>query len=356
MIMSGGNDMKIYTRVVLDMTSDNLDVIEAECYDYRGDVTLCGGGSSSGNKMSNEEKALYNQLTQNMQYFQGLYKNHQESYDLQVLEGNKKLYPQMYEYQEAQLADSRTDLAQNRDIKDAMADKNLKDITQQSQLSDAEFADSKTRMDRYNQVEGSLVNERLGMLSADTQGVMGKATSDVAQAYGQQRAALARDQSRLGIAPGSGAATESSRLSALDAAKANALTRETARNNELTRVEAANTTRTGLNWQKDSSLLNGGRASMMSATDYSAMLNGGYGVMNPYQVNMPGHTDFAAATNQAAGTAQGAPTGTYVQGGKSTGAGIAGGAVSGAAMGTAIMPGWGTAIGAVAGGVMGAMG
>lgn len=349
--------MRISTRIVLDGTRDDLPVIECDGYEYDGPVAQCGGGSSGGGyKISAEEKALHRALTDNMKYFQNLYKNHQESYDLQVLEGNKKLYPQLFEYNKAQLEDARADLDINRGIKDAMAEKNLKDINQQSQLADQQFADSQQRIDRYNQVESNLVNERLGMLSADVASAQGRATADVAQAYAGQRDALAREQSRMGVMPGSGVASESSRLTGLDAAKANALGRETARNNELTRVENANVQRAGMNWNKDTALLNGGRSTMMTAQQYSAMLNGGYGVYNPYQANMPAGTDFASASMQATQTAQGAPTGTYVAGKSGGGAGgVLGGAASGAMMGSTFGP-WGAAIGGVAGGIMGAMG
>ena len=345
--------MRISTRIVIDGTRDDLPVVERDSYEYDGDVALCGGGSSSGYKISNEEKALYNALTQNMQYFQNLYKNHQQSYDLQILEGNKQLYPQLYEYNKAQLEDARADMSINRGIKDAMAEKNLKDINQQSQLADQQFADSQQRIDRYNQVESNLVNERLGMLSADVAGVQGRATADVAQAYAGQRDALAREQSRMGVMPGSGVASESSRLTALDAAKANALGRETARNNELTRVENANVQRAGMNWNKDTALLNGGRSTMMTAQQYSAMLNGGYGVYNPYQANMPNGTDFAAMSANATQSAQSAPTGTYVPGQKSNMSGLGGALGMGIGAFAAAGGPLGWAGGAALGGAMG---
>jgi hypothetical protein len=353
--------MKIYTKIVMDMTSDNLDVIESSFEENEGDIALCGGGSSGGGyKMSSEEKALYKQLTENMQYFQGLYKNNQQSYDLQILEGNKQLYPQLYEYSEAQLNDARSDLTQNREIKDAMAQKQLKDIGQQSQLADKQFADANERIDRYDQVESQLVNERLGMLSADVNGAMGKATADVAQSYATQRDALAREQGRLGITPGSGLASESSRLTGLDAAKTNALARQTARDAETTRVENANVQRAAANWSKDANVLNSGRSTMLKATDYSAMLNGGYGVYNPYTANLPSGTDFAAASANATQSASAAPTGTYVQGRSSGGIGGAisgglGGAAAGAMVGS-VVPGIGTAAGAIGGGLIGAVG
>lgn len=316
--------MKVYSKIVLDMTKDDLPVLLSESFDYDGEVQECKGGSSGSYKISNEEKALYKQLTENMSYFQNLYKTYQQDYDTQIIQQNKQLLPQVFEYNKAQLEDARADLSLNRGIKDSMAQKQAKDIEQQSQLADLQFADSKERLDRYSQVEGQLASERLGMLSADVNGVMGRATSDVAQAYGTQRDALAREQARVGVSPTSGAANESSRLTALDFAKTNALGRETARNNELTRVENANVQRAAANWSKDTSLLNGGRSTMTTAKDYSAMLNGGYGVYNPYSVNTPSNTDFAAATNQAAGSAQGAPSGTYVQGKSSNMSGIGG--------------------------------
>lgn len=346
--------MKVYSKIVLDMTKDDLPVLFSESFDYDGEVHECKGGGGGSYKISDEEKALYKQLTENMSYFQNLYKTYQQDYDTRIIQQNKKLLPQVFEYNKAQLEDARADLSLNRGIKDSMAQKQAKDIEQQSQLADLQFADSKERMERYSQVEGQLASERLGMLSADVNGVMGRATSDVAQAYGTQRDALAREQARIGVSPTSGAASESSRLTALDFAKTNALGREVARNNELTRVENANVQRASANWSKDTALLNGGRSTMTTAKDYSAMLNGGYGVYNPYMTNSPSNTDFAAATNQAAGSAQGAPTGTYVQG-KSSGGGFLGGAMAGAGIGSAF-GGVGAAVGGVLGGVAGLFG
>ncbi len=352
--------MKVYTKIVLDATTDDLDIVYSESYEYDGPVDLAKGGSSGSYKISNEEKALYSQLTNNMKYFQNLYKNYQQDYDIQILQHNKEMLPDLFEYNEKQLADASKDLDINRGVKDAMAEKQLKDLQQQSQLSGLEFADAKTRIDRYDNVEANLVNERLGMLSADVNGAMGRATADTEQAYANKRDALTREQSRLGVLPGSGIASESSRLTALDSAKTNALARETARNNETTRVENANVARTNANWTKDTSLLNGGRSTVMNAADYSAMLNGGYGVYNPYGVNTPQSTDFAAATNQSAGSASNAPTGTYVQGKSSGGVGGAisgglGGAAAGAMVGS-VVPGIGTMAGAIGGGLLGAVG
>lgn len=46
--------MRIYTRIVLDMTKDDLPAIESEGFEYNGEVALCGrdsdasGGSATG--------------------------------------------------------------------------------------------------------------------------------------------------------------------------------------------------------------------------------------------------------------------------------------------------------------------
>jgi hypothetical protein len=97
--------------------------------------------------------------------------------------------------------------------------------------------------------------EKLAMLNADLAGVSGRASADSQQTYAQMRDALAREQSRLGVNPSSGAAMESSRLTGLDFAKTNALGRERARAMEQQRVEEANLGRTQANWGKDLSLI-----------------------------------------------------------------------------------------------------
>lgn len=36
--------MRINTRIVFDMTQDDVPVIECDSYEYEGDLALCGGG------------------------------------------------------------------------------------------------------------------------------------------------------------------------------------------------------------------------------------------------------------------------------------------------------------------------
>lgn len=310
---------RIYTRVVLDGTQDSLPVIEREGFDYVGPIAECfkgSSGSSGSYKISDEEKAILQTLNSNMQFMTSLYKEHQLPYDLMVQQGNMELYPEYFSYNKSQLQDAHTDLSLNRTVKDAMAQKQLEDIQRQSTLSDLEFNSAVDRTGMYDGIEQRLAGEGLDMLTADIPGAMGRATSDVNQAYNNQRDALARDQARLGINPTSGMASEQSRLTGLDFAKANAFNRQSARDAETTRVENANLERTQANWAKDTALLAGGRQSMISAKDYSTMLNGGYGVMAGYQPNTgtPAGTDFSAQMNATSNSAASGPQGVYVPG------------------------------------------
>jgi hypothetical protein len=68
----------------------------------------------------------------------------------------------------------------------------------------------------------------------------------------------------------------------------------------------------------------------ISAKDFSAMLNGGYGVMNGYQgyTGMPTGTDFASASANAGQSAAQGPQGVYVPG--SSGGGMLGSALGAA--------------------------
>lgn len=310
--------MKIYDKIVLKMVNDGLETVSASSFEYDGDVALCGssGGSSGSYEISKEEKAILRTLNSNMQFMTNLYKQEQLPYDLMVIEGNKELYPEYFSYNKSQLQDAQTDLALNRTVKDEMVSKQLNDVKRQNQLAQTEYESALKRTDLYDQAEQRLANERLGMLSADIPGEMGKATADVSQAYGTQRDALAREQGRLGISPTSGMAGEQSRLTGLDFAKTNALARQTARDAETTRVDNANLARTQANWGKDTAMLSGGRQTMASAKDYTAMLNGGYGVMNGYQPNTgtPSGTDFAAQMNATSNSAASGPQGVYVPG------------------------------------------
>lgn len=327
------NGRKIYTRVVLDGTRDGFPIIEQESFEYNGPIAMCFGGSSgdSGSyEISNEEKAILQTLNSNMQFMTSLYKENQLPYDLMVQQGNMELYPEYFSYNKSQLQDAQADLGLNRTVKDAMASKQLNDVQRQDALSDLEFDSTVKRTSMYDGMEQRLAGERLGMLTADIPGVMGKATSDVAQSYAQNKDTLARDQARMGFNPTSGVASEQSRLTGLDFAKSRGLARQTARDAEIARVENANLARTQANWAKDTALLAGGRQSMTSAKDYSAMLNGGYGMMAGYQPNTgtPGGTDFASQMNATSNSAASGPQGVYVPGSGNNFAGQALGAAA----------------------------
>ncbi len=326
------NVTRVYTRIVIDGAKDGLPVIERDYFDYIGPITQCGKSSGGGGsyEISAEEKAILKTLNDNMNFMTSLYKENQLPYDLMVSQGNMELYPDYFSYNKSQLGDAQADLALNRTVKDQMAQKQLGDIQKQGALSDLEFGSAVNRTMTYDNLEQKVAGERLGMLTADIPGAMGKATADVNQAYGNQREALARDQARLGVKPSSGMASEQSRLTGLDFAKANAFGRQSARDAETTRVENANLARTQANWGKDTALLAGGRQSMVSAKDYSAMLNGGYGMMAGYQPNTgtPAGTDFGAQMNATSNSAASGPQGVYVPGSSNNFAGQALGAAA----------------------------
>lgn len=309
---------RVYTKVVLDMTNDDLTVIYSESYEHVGDMAMCGSSGSSSSKtqvvISAEEKKIMNSLYENMEYMKTVYRDNQLPYDLMVVEGNKELYPEYFKYAENQIGDAQKDLELNRGIKDEMASKQLSDIQRQDTLAQTEYDNAMKSQGRYDTAEEKLANERLDMLNADVNGVMGKATSDVAQAYGTQRDALSRDQARLGVAPGSGVAAEQTRKSALDFAKTSALARTAARDTEIKRVDDANLDRSKANWSKDISLIQGGRSSVQNSTNYTSMLNGGFGAKSNTLATTPQGTDLATAAGQATGTAASGPQSTVVPG------------------------------------------
>lgn len=286
-----------------------------------------GGDSDSGYKMSDQEKQILSSLYENMEYTKKIYRDNQLPYDLMVVEGNKSLYPQYFKYTSNQIDDASKDLALNRTVKDSMAAKQLSDIERQNKLAQAEYDNAMNSQDRYNTAEERLAGERLGLLTADINGVMGKATSDVAQAYATQRDALARNQARLGISPTSGMASEQNRQSALDFAKASAFGRSTARDTEIKRVDDANLERSKANWSKDISLIQGGRASIQNSQNYTNMLNGNFGVNTTGLASTPQGNDLNATASNAAGAATSGPEGVYVAG-NSGGNGLLGAATT----------------------------
>ena len=312
------NRTKIYTKIVLDGTSHNLPVMSSVSYIHIGEVAQCGssGGSSSKTQVviSPEEKKIMNSLYENMEYMKKVYRDNQLPYDLMVVEGNKALYPDYFKYAEQQISDANKDLDLNRTIKDEMASKQLSDIERQNTLAQTEYDNAIKSQARYDSAEEQMAGERLGMLEADIGGVTGKAGADVAQAYSTQRDAQGRDMARIGVNPSSGRTTESNRLTNLDFAKSSALAKTAARDTEIKRVEAANFDRSKANWSKDISLIHGGRQTIQNSTNYTGMLNGGYGAMYNNLATTPQGTDLASATGQATGTAASGPQSAVVPG------------------------------------------
>ena len=278
---------------------------------FLSDIFGGGDDDDSGYKISDQEKNILTSLYENMEFMKSTYRDSQLPYDLMVVEGNKELYPQYFKYATQQIADSTTDLALNRNVKDQMAAKQLNDIDRQNKLAQIEYDNAIKSQSRYDTAEDTLSKERLGTLTADVNGVMGKATSDVAQAYNTQRASLARDQARLGVTPGSGMASEQNRQSALDFAKASALARSAARDIEIKRVDDANLDRTKANWSKDISLIQGGRQTVQNSTNYTNMLNGGFGATGGGLATAPQGNDLNASANAAAAAAANGPEGVY---------------------------------------------
>ena len=135
--------MRISSKYVMQITEHGVSELTDECVfeEYTGDVAMCfeSGGDGGSYEISDEEKAILQSLTDNMEFFQQLYQTEQLPYDLSILQGNMALFPEYFGYTQSQLEDAQTDLALNREIKDMVADKTQRDIQRQDALSDLEF-------------------------------------------------------------------------------------------------------------------------------------------------------------------------------------------------------------------------
>ena len=125
------------------------------------------------------------------------------------------------------------------------------------------------KLSEYDANANALRKEKLDMLSADYNGVMGLANADVTQAYKTAKDSLEREQARYGYNPSSGVTNEQDRLYSMSQAKDTALARQQARFAESDRVETGNLERAKLNWDKDLNLLQADSANNATLGQYA---------------------------------------------------------------------------------------
>lgn len=162
--------MKIYTKVVIDMSSG--EELESESYEYFGPVALCGGGSggSETNTVDYEYNSRMAGISEEQnawarEYF-GMWQQHFKPYEIAQAQANLEMLPSETKLYKDQLAAATELLPQQ------------KAAAQQFLSASAKGVD---------------VNERMGL-----------ATADAANAWKGVEAESNRANARLGVNPNSG--------------------------------------------------------------------------------------------------------------------------------------------------------
>lgn len=162
--------IKIYTHVVMDMTT--LETVEEQSFMYEGPVSQCGsgGGSSTTNTVDYNYNAIMATLSMEQQnwareYF-GVWQDYEKPYEIAQTKANMEMLP------------LETDLYRQQ-------------LTTATQLLPQQTAATQKFMTAA--LDGVDVNERMGLASADA-----------ANAWKDARAATNRANARLGVNPNSG--------------------------------------------------------------------------------------------------------------------------------------------------------
>ena len=160
--------MKVYEKVVIDM--DTLEVVEERSYEYYGEVAECKGGSSTTNTQDKEYNRRMATIAEAQQAMAEEYFDYWKS--------DYKPFEQAQTAAQMSLIPGETALAQES------VDAQREMIGMQMPVA-REF---------YNQ----------SLKGINVQDEIGKATTDVAQKYGQIGGQWRREAGRMGINPESG--------------------------------------------------------------------------------------------------------------------------------------------------------
>ena len=163
--------MKIYTKIVLDMTTG--ETLEEESFEYDGEVALCmgsGGGGSTTNTVDYAYNARMATISEEQQawardYYQ-MWQQHFKPYEIAQAQANMALLPHETEAYRKQLDAVNTLLPQQTKVA-------------------GQFLGAAS--------QGVDINERMALAQAD-----------VAGAWGDANAMMRRESSRMGVNPNSG--------------------------------------------------------------------------------------------------------------------------------------------------------
>ena len=207
--------MKIYSKVVIDMSSET--VIEEEHEEYTGEVSQCKGGDAKQyDKEYNDRMATVAEEKLDMAKDQyGFWEDNVKGLEQEKIAAQKELLPSQTVTQQAKLDFQKDKYEASAGL--------LEDQTEASQQ----------KLDALTGTGGKqgLIQNYTDSLDSglNVQDKMGKAGSDVAQSFDSQRGQMTREASRMGLDPSSGQFADNMRDMGTDKAKAMANAKTTAR-------------------------------------------------------------------------------------------------------------------------------
>ncbi|MFA7188692.1 MAG: hypothetical protein WC117_01240 [Sphaerochaetaceae bacterium] len=220
---------KIYTRVVIDIATGNID--EEESYLYEGPVAECKGGGGSTDavdeaynaRMATIYEAQEGMAEEYYDYWKDIYK----PYETAQVAANRSLIPAQTEQAAAEAAAATAVAPSNAALNLATNEASLGLLPYQTDLAKTKMADTTQAISEYAPIRSEYTSQALN--GVDIGDRMTQAKADVASAFANQTSATNRDMSRMGINPNSGRYADQSRLNATNQAKATASAATTAR-------------------------------------------------------------------------------------------------------------------------------
>ncbi len=206
--------MKIYEKVVLDMTQDHLPVIEEVSFKYEGDVAECkggGGGSSSSVDTAYNSRlaSIYETQTEWGQGFYDFWQRNNAGYEAAKIDANMGLIPHQTQLQKEQISSERQllpgqtqlGLSQIKAAQDILPGQTAA-AQSANKLATARNTASLGLLPQQTDVTRQYLKQAHS--GVDINDRMGKAAATMAHRYKDAGNILTRQMGRMGNSPSSG--------------------------------------------------------------------------------------------------------------------------------------------------------
>ncbi|MFA6717448.1 MAG: hypothetical protein WCS15_00005 [Prevotella sp.] len=242
---------KIYTRVVIDIATGNID--EEESYLYEGHVAECKGGGSTdavdeayNARMATIYEAQEKMAEEYYDYWKDIYK----PYETAQVAANTSLIPSETALA---LAEANSNLSllpyqteaskTSAELTTGQSQAALELLPEQTALASKQIADTSTAIDEFAPVRSAYTSEALE--GVNVQDKMNQAASDAWSSWNATNSATNRGLQAMGLDPSSGAYAKAKSNDALNLAKnigtAKTAARTDAENENYTRLKDAAT-------------------------------------------------------------------------------------------------------------------